>query len=380
MEIVKTCLECRKGFIDHSFPSRTPRLFCSHKCHLKCQAKSSIGRERIHREGYLEIKKGTPFLSKVSSRGWKPKFRLVAEQILGRPLMKGEKVAFLDGNKLNIDPRNLLITRKSYWLHRKSRSDFFPCLQCGKVAWRLTSKSRCVNCIKRMSAIPHETKRRKWCSGSCGKLVQGHSGRCRKCYFLIKFGLKPPCPKCGGGKTRKSEFCRTCHYTIRSASKLLKVTCPSCKGAKSTVRSILCRECSVKKRKLKKTCPTCGGRKSTGTAIQCQKCRHPHPKHRWSACEDCGDISYKPIQRICCQACRKERRKKKPKLCQYCERAFIPCHSFNKTCSRSCGNFNRKRRIRNEDLGKEPGTRTQTGGQGQDYALRAGRRLVQGIR
>lgn len=35
--------------------------------------------------------------------------RIVAEQILGRPLMKGEVVHHIDGNKRNNDPSNIMV-------------------------------------------------------------------------------------------------------------------------------------------------------------------------------------------------------------------------------------------------------------------------------
>jgi hypothetical protein len=58
-----------------------------------------VGSERISKDGYIEIKVEEP-------NKWKYKHRLIYENYYGK-IPKGYNVIFLDGNKLNIDIKNL---------------------------------------------------------------------------------------------------------------------------------------------------------------------------------------------------------------------------------------------------------------------------------
>lgn len=58
-----------------------------------------VGSERISKDGYIEIKVEEP-------NKWKYKHRLIYENYYGK-ISKGYNVIFLDGNKLNIDIKNL---------------------------------------------------------------------------------------------------------------------------------------------------------------------------------------------------------------------------------------------------------------------------------
>jgi hypothetical protein len=62
-----------------------------------------VGDETTNANGYVYVK--------TADRGWVAKHQLVAEQKLGRRLQKGERVRFLDGNRSNLDPENIDITR-----------------------------------------------------------------------------------------------------------------------------------------------------------------------------------------------------------------------------------------------------------------------------
>lgn len=53
--------------------------------------------------GYVRVR------SQTTKRGWEYEHRLIAEQMLGRSLLKGEVVHHKDGNKGNNDPKNLLV-------------------------------------------------------------------------------------------------------------------------------------------------------------------------------------------------------------------------------------------------------------------------------
>ena len=58
-----------------------------------------VGSERLSKDGYIEIKVEEP-------NKWKYKHRLIYEKYYGK-IPKGYNVIFLDGNKLNIDIKNL---------------------------------------------------------------------------------------------------------------------------------------------------------------------------------------------------------------------------------------------------------------------------------
>lgn len=64
-----------------------------------------VGSERINTEGYIDVKIADP-------KKWRAKHHIIWEQLHG-PIPKGHVVIFGDGNKLNLDPNNLiLITNK----------------------------------------------------------------------------------------------------------------------------------------------------------------------------------------------------------------------------------------------------------------------------
>ena len=67
-----------------------------------------IGTERISKDGYVEIK----VQDGHKNRNWKYKHRLVWEQHYGE-IPKGSKIVFLDGNKLNLDIKNLKLLSPS---------------------------------------------------------------------------------------------------------------------------------------------------------------------------------------------------------------------------------------------------------------------------
>lgn len=42
---------------------------------------------------------------------WRLTHHMIAETTLGRPLQQGERVSFIDGNKKNLDPVNLKVSK-----------------------------------------------------------------------------------------------------------------------------------------------------------------------------------------------------------------------------------------------------------------------------
>lgn len=65
--------------------------------------KSVVGETMVSKNGYHHTRDAT---------GWVATHRLVAEQNLGRPLEPNERVAFIDGNRSNLDPSNIVVTTK----------------------------------------------------------------------------------------------------------------------------------------------------------------------------------------------------------------------------------------------------------------------------
>jgi hypothetical protein len=61
--------------------------------------KDLVGTERVRQNGYIEVK---------TEDGWVQKQRMLAEEMLGRPL-KDERVTFKDGDKTNFDFDNLVV-------------------------------------------------------------------------------------------------------------------------------------------------------------------------------------------------------------------------------------------------------------------------------
>jgi hypothetical protein len=64
---------------------------------------SAIGDKRITQNRYHQTR---------TEEGWRYDHHLIAEQALGRPLLKDERVKFIDGDKNNLKPSNLLVTPK----------------------------------------------------------------------------------------------------------------------------------------------------------------------------------------------------------------------------------------------------------------------------
>jgi hypothetical protein len=64
---------------------------------------TSIGERRVSQNGYDYTR---------CENGWVLTHRLIAEQKLGRPLGEDERVAFVDGDRTNLDPNNVTVSTK----------------------------------------------------------------------------------------------------------------------------------------------------------------------------------------------------------------------------------------------------------------------------
>lgn len=125
------CDFCNKAI--NRFPSQVKqRNFCSKECRDKHRSKkhNPDGYQRKWNAGHLselnrklnpirmtddvKVKIRESHLGKGEGKAYKKvhqrhEHRIVAEQMLGRKLLKGEVVHHIDGNKLNNNPDNLMV-------------------------------------------------------------------------------------------------------------------------------------------------------------------------------------------------------------------------------------------------------------------------------
>lgn len=81
------------------------------------------GGRTVDPRGYVLIKR--PDHPRADVRGYVYEHILVAEQMLGRPILSTEEVHHRDGNKSNNDPSNLLVTanRADHFQYHRKRTD-----------------------------------------------------------------------------------------------------------------------------------------------------------------------------------------------------------------------------------------------------------------
>ncbi len=104
-----TCVICGSDFtkIRH-----TTGLYCSRRCAWLARGgpefNARIARESAESRGNRQ--RGASGAGRTyRKRNGRHEHRVVAEQMLGRPLRAGEIVHHIDGNKLNNDPANLAV-------------------------------------------------------------------------------------------------------------------------------------------------------------------------------------------------------------------------------------------------------------------------------
>jgi beta-galactosidase GanA len=67
----------------------------------RTKAQQPVGTRTKNQNGYWNIK--------TEEGKWRLEHHVVAEKKLGRPLKKGERVSFADGDRENLDPSNLRV-------------------------------------------------------------------------------------------------------------------------------------------------------------------------------------------------------------------------------------------------------------------------------
>lgn len=110
---IEYCAGC--GAPVHRFPSarkRYPHAFCSRECHMRT-LNAELNPTRMTPETKEKLRNSR--LSKGAAENTYLKMhgrhlhRIVAEEILGRPLKDGEVVHHIDGNKHNNSPENIIV-------------------------------------------------------------------------------------------------------------------------------------------------------------------------------------------------------------------------------------------------------------------------------
>lgn len=112
-----TCFLCKKDFIRYPGKPRGVRDFCSSDCRNKQMGIDNLSK-RVNQKGGLtedernkisKSRKSQLSISKYEKEKDKHVHRIVMEQKLGRPLVRGEVVHHLDLDSRNNDPENLML-------------------------------------------------------------------------------------------------------------------------------------------------------------------------------------------------------------------------------------------------------------------------------
>lgn len=113
-QVMVKCEKCGKSFIRLKSDIKE-HIFCSSECakdylrNIGAATFRRINPTSEHRKKLREAKLGKGTKDTYAKTYGRHTHRIVAEQILGRPLKPGEVVHHIDGNKRNNNPENLMV-------------------------------------------------------------------------------------------------------------------------------------------------------------------------------------------------------------------------------------------------------------------------------
>jgi hypothetical protein len=113
MAVETICAECG-ATIKRSPSNLSERNFCDKNCLGAYRSRHYVGDRSAHWKGGVRLERGRVLVHRpdhpdAQQSGYIYRYRLVAEQMLGRRLKADEVVHHIDGDETNDDPGNLLV-------------------------------------------------------------------------------------------------------------------------------------------------------------------------------------------------------------------------------------------------------------------------------
>lgn len=119
------CPECKKHVIKIAKDGRVAN-YCSHKCYAKNRGyRGSYKPEGVVISGYRYVY--SPYHPYSTNHNYVAEHRLVAEGKLGRYLKPNEVVHHIDEDKLNNDPKNIMVLTNSEHIKYHKSKNYTPC-------------------------------------------------------------------------------------------------------------------------------------------------------------------------------------------------------------------------------------------------------------
>lgn len=168
----------------------------------------------MSRDGYIEVKVPKDDADDRAHGWWKPKHRLIWEQVNGRKLQKGESVMFGDRDMTNFDPDNLVMVTQAQRLFINRHNIPYHDAESLRTA---------VSMAKLNEAIVTAELRPRKCP-CCGKTYRPQYKAQRTCRECLDSGRKAK-------RSYGIAVCQRCGATFEKLSVRGKY-CPKCRKRK----------------------------------------------------------------------------------------------------------------------------------------------------